>query len=91
MKFDPVSTSSSAKAGNEKFAGELKNRTGMELLKSPVAGVSGVSRLIENFGTRGIKKARRIPVLNSTVISHRYYETYDVQLTLYTAQRRRRW
>jgi len=42
-KFDPVSISSSAKAGNEKFAGETENLDGMELLKSPVAGESGVS------------------------------------------------
>lgn len=64
MKFDPVSTSSSAKAGNEKFAGEIRNCVGMERLKSPVAGESGVSWLNANLGTRGIKKARIIPVLN---------------------------
>jgi hypothetical protein len=36
----------------------------MERLKSPVAAESGVSWLIANLGTRGIKKARTIPVLN---------------------------
>jgi len=64
MKFDPVSTSSSAKAGNVKFAGKVKNFVGMELFQSPVAAESGVSWLIENWGTRGNKKARRIPALN---------------------------
>ena len=43
MKFDPVLTWSSAKAGNEKFAGKVENCVGMERLKSPVADVSGVS------------------------------------------------
>ena len=62
MKFDPVSTSNSAKAGNEKFAGKDKNPVGMELLKSPVAGESGVS-WNANEGTRGIKKPIRIPAL----------------------------
>ena len=63
MKFDPVLTSRSAKAGNEKFAGEDMNDIGMELLKSPVAGESGESWSIVNAGTRGIKKTRRIPML----------------------------
>lgn len=41
MKFDPVSTCSSAKAGNVKFAGKLRNRVGMEEFQSPVADESG--------------------------------------------------
>jgi len=64
MKFDPVSTCSSAKAGNVKFAGKLRNRTGIEEFQSPVAGESGDVWLNANFGTRGIKMARRIPALN---------------------------
>lgn len=43
MKLDPVSTCSSAKAGNEKFAGKVENFVGMELFQLPVAGASGVS------------------------------------------------
>jgi len=64
IKFAPVSTCSSAKAGNEKFAGKLRNRVGIELFQSPVADESGESWLNANLGTRGIKKARRIPALN---------------------------
>ena len=64
MKFAPVSTCSSAKAGNEKFAGKVENRVGMELFQSPVADESGEVWLNANLGTRGIKKARRIPALN---------------------------
>lgn len=63
MKFDPVSTCSSAKAGNVKFAGKLRNRVGMEEFQSPVAGDSGDAWLNPNFGTRGNKMARRMPAL----------------------------
>ena len=65
MKFDPVLTCRSARAGNEKFAGDDMNSIGMELLKSPVAAESGVFWSMVNAGTRGIKKTRRIPTLSS--------------------------
>lgn len=64
MKFDPVLTCSSAKAGNEKFAGKVENFVGTELFQLPVAAESGVFWLSANPGTRGMKKARRIPALN---------------------------
>lgn len=65
MKFDPISTSRSAKAGNVKFAGKVKNCVWMELFQLPVAAESGESWLIENWGTRGNKKARRTPALDN--------------------------
>lgn len=66
MKLDPVFTSSSAKAGNEKFAGKDENCVGMELFQLPVAGTSGLSWLIPKLGTRGSKKTRRRPVLHDS-------------------------
>ena len=90
IKFAPVSTCSSAKAGKEKFAGKLRNWVGIELFQSPVADASGESWLNANLGTRGIKKARRIPALNDSDQSQVSPEGWDARLTLYTTQRRRR-
>ena len=66
MKLDPVFTCSSAKAGNEKFAGNDENCVGTELFQSPVAGTSGLSWLIPKLDTRGSKKTRRRPVLHDS-------------------------
>ena len=57
----------------------------MELLKSPVAGESGVSGSMVNDGTRGMKKTRRIPTLNDRwwtvrdIPEVRIYDSRDTQ------------
>lgn len=61
-KLLEVSTCRDAYAGNEKFAGDRENPAGMARAKEPLAGMSGVW-LTEKPGTRGIVKARMIPIL----------------------------
>jgi hypothetical protein len=56
-----------AKAGKEKLAGDRENTIGMEAAKCPVAFRSGDVGMKEKEGTRGMVKARMMPILfNST-------------------------
>jgi len=52
-KLLPVSSSSEAKAGKEKFAGALENPYDTAWAQSPVAFTIGVWLLKEKDGTRG--------------------------------------
>lgn len=63
-KLLPVSSSSEANAGKEKFAGALENPYDTAWAHSPVAFTIGVRLLKEKDGTRGKQKARTSPILD---------------------------
>ena len=62
-KLDDVSTCSSAMPANEKLVGERLKMVGIASFHAPVAFAKGVSVLNANAGTRGMVKARTIPML----------------------------